>query len=378
MTIPFVDLKAQYHSIRDEIDSAIQEVIENTAFIKGHYVDKFEADYSSFMEGSEVVGCANGTDAIELALKALDIGPGMEVIVPANTWISTGEAVTTNGAQVVFVDSDPDYYTINPALIEEKITDRTKAIIPVHLYGQPAEMDTILAIAKKYNLFVIEDCAQAHGARYKGRLIGTLGDIATFSFFPGKNLGAYGDAGGVVTRNSTLAERIRMLANHGRLGKFDHALEGRNSRLDGIQAAILSAKLPHLPAWTTARQKNAALYCEYLKDGAAELPKNRPDSEHAYHLFVIRVGNREDLQEKLKEEGIASGIHYPIPLPLLKAYSRMGHIASDFPVCSSQMGEILSLPLYPELSETQIKRVCEIVNKYALKPRSGVQERVAV
>jgi dTDP-4-amino-4,6-dideoxygalactose transaminase len=300
------------------------------------------------------IGCANGTDAIEIALRALGVGPGDEVIVPANTWISTAEAVTTAGAKVVFVDNDPDLYTIDCKKIEEKITPRTKAIIPVHLYGLPAEMDTIMALARAHNLKVIEDCAQCHGATYKGQVTGTFGDIATFSFFPGKNLGAYGDAGGIVTNNDELAKLCRMIGDHGRLGKYDHGLEGRNSRLDGLQAAILKAKLPYLRQWTEARRQNAAVYDRLLKDFDIQRPVCPEYSQHVYHLYVVQVPQRELVQERLQAKGIATGIHYPIALPLLSAYKYLNATPKDFPVAAAGMGRILSLPMYAEMTEEKI------------------------
>jgi len=359
MKIPFVDLKAQYDSIRADIDTAIANVINETAFIKSPYIAEFEKAFAAFIGIRNCIGCANGTDAIEIALRALEIGPGDEVIVPANTWISTAEAVTTAGAKVVFVDNHPELYTIDVSKIEEKISSRTKAIIQVHLYGLPAEMDTVMSLARSYNLKVIEDCAQCHGAKYKGQTTGTFGDIATFSFFPGKNLGAYGDAGGIVTNNDDLAKFCRMIGDHGRLGKYDHGLEGRNSRLDGLQAAILSAKLPYLSEWTSARQQHAATYDNLLSSLDIQRPFCPDKLTHVYHLYVVQVPDREKLQERLAEKGIATGIHYPIALPLLSAYKYLNHQASDFPVAARGMSRILSLPMYAELSTEKIEYVVE-------------------
>ncbi len=359
MKIPFVDLKAQYESIKADIDLAIAKVIDETAFIKSPYIAAFEKSFAEYLGIKNCIGCANGTDAIEIALRALGVGPGDEVIVPANTWISTAEAVTTAGAKVVFVDNHPDLYTIDVSKIEAKITHRTKAIIPVHLYGLPAEMDTIMSLATKYNLKVIEDCAQSHGATYKGKTTGTFGDIATFSFFPGKNLGAYGDAGGIVTNNDELSKMCRMIGDHGRLGKYDHGLEGRNSRLDGLQAAILSAKLPHLKAWTISRQNNAVIYDHYLSKLDIQRPWRPEYSQHVYHLYVVQVPNREKIQELLLEKGIGTGIHYPIALPLLSAYQYLNHTAADFPVAAAGMSRILSLPMYAEMTEEKIKYVVD-------------------
>lgn len=363
MNIPFVDLKSQYESIRAEIDGAIQSVIDETAFIKSHFIGEFEAGFASFLGIKHCVGCANGTDAIEIALRALGVGPGDEVIVPANTWISTAEAVTTAGAKVVFVDNDPLLYTIDVSKIEEKITSNTKAIIPVHLYGLPADMDTIMALAKRYNLKVIEDCAQSHGATYRGKMAGTFGDVATFSFFPGKNLGAYGDAGGIVTSHDNLAQRCRMIGDHGRLGKYDHGLEGRNSRLDGLQASILSAKLPHLRGWTEARQRNATLYSKALSHLDVQLPVIPENRTHVSHLYVIQVPHREKVQEKLLQKGIATGIHYPIALPLLSAYRYLGHSPDEFPAAARGMSRILSLPMYAELTAEQIQYVADALTE---------------
>jgi len=357
MKIQFVDLKAQYDSIKDEIDRAIATVIDETAFIKSSYIGDFERAFAAFLGVKNCVGCANGTDAIEIALRALGIGSGDEVLVPANTWISTAEAVTTAGAKVTFVDNHPELYTIDVSKIEEKITPNTRAIIPVHLYGLPAEMDTIMALARKYNLRVIEDCAQCHGATYKGKTTGTFGDIATFSFFPGKNLGAYGDAGGIVTNDDELAKFCRMIGDHGRLGKYDHGLEGRNSRLDGLQASILSAKLPHLKDWTAARRKNAEIYDHYLSKLDIQRPIAPADSTHVYHLYVIQVPQRERIQEHLQSKGVATGIHYPIALPLLSAYKYLGHTAQDFQVAAAGMTRILSLPMYAEMNEEKIAYV---------------------
>lgn len=363
LTVPFVDLKAQYHSIKSEIDRAIAQVIENTAFIKSPYIAEFERSFASYLGIKHCIGCANGTDAIEIALRALGIGPGDEVIVPANTWISTAEAVTTAGATVVFVDNHPEYYSIDPTKIEEKITPRTKAIIPVHLYGHPADMAPIMELARHYKLRVIEDCAQCHGSTYQGKTTGTFGDIATFSFFPGKNLGAYGDAGGIVTNDDELARVCRMVGDHGRLGKYDHGLEGRNSRLDGLQAAILSAKLPHLPAWTAARKKNAARYDSLLSHLDIPRPIVRPDSSHVFHLYVVQVPERERVQEQLLAAGVATGIHYPIALPFLSAYKHLGHTPADFPVAHRGMSRILSLPMYAELTEEQLAHVARCLTE---------------
>lgn len=355
--VPFVDLVAQYESIRTEVDAAIAGVISESAYIGGRFVKAFEEDFAGFLGAQYCVGCANGTDSLEILLKALGIGAGDEVIVPANSWISTSEAVTTAGGTPVFVDCDPHYYTIDTEKIEEKISPRTKAIIPVHLYGLPAEMDKIMAIAARHGLKVVEDCAQAHGATYRGRAVGTIGDAGSFSFYPGKNLGAYGDAGCMVTNDPELATRIRMIANHGRLGKFDHMLEGRNSRLDGLQAAILSAKLPHLRRWTELRRSHAAAYDHLLAESGIQLSQALEYSCHVYHLYVVQLSQRDHVRDELAANGIETGIHYPIPLPFLKAYARMGHSRDDFPVVSAASERILSLPMFAELTEQQLEKV---------------------
>ncbi|PJB35242.1 MAG: erythromycin biosynthesis sensory transduction protein eryC1, partial [Deltaproteobacteria bacterium CG_4_9_14_3_um_filter_51_14] len=319
--IPFVDLKAQYDGIKEEIDKAISDVISKTAFVGGPFLESFEKSFASFCGVKNCVGVGNGTDALYIALRALGIGPGDEVITVANSFIATSEAITMTGARVVFVDINPRTYNIDVTKIEEKVTPRTKAIIPVHLYGQPADVDPIIAIAKKHGLKIVEDAAQGHGGLYKGRRIGSIGDLACFSFYPGKNLGAYGDGGAVVTNDDALADKVRMIANHGRMEKYNHKLEGVNSRLDGLQAAILDVKLRHLPAWTDGRRRNAALYNDYLAGSGVVTPVEIPDVTAVYHLYVVRVPDRrrEALQEHLKQSGIATGIHYPIALPNLMA-----------------------------------------------------------
>lgn len=358
MHIPFVDLKSQYLSLRQEFDEAILKVVSETAFISGKYAKAFEESFAEYLGAKHCIACANGTDALEIGLKAIGVGVGDEVIVPANTWISTAEAVTGISATVVFVDIAPDSYNMNAALIEEKITARTKAIIPVHLYGLPAEMDEIMAVARKHNLKVLEDCAQAHGSTYKGQKIGTFGDIATFSFYPSKNLGAFGDAGGIVTNNTEVAEKARLIANHGQISKNRHVLEGRNSRLDGIQAAVLSVKLPHLESWLEARRRHAALYDKLLADSGLIIPVAPEYSRHTYHLYVVQVPDREVVQTKLTEAGIETGIHYPITLPFMEAYGYLNHQPADFPVAHAQMNKILSLPMYAELTGEMIEKVC--------------------
>ncbi len=363
MNIPFVDLQAQYQSIKGEIDNAIKSVIDNAAFIKGEYVQKFEENYGKAYGVKHVISCANGTDALYITLKALGIGIGDEVITTAHSWISTSETITQAGAKVVFVDIDKDYYTIDTNLIEDKITNRTKAIIPVHIYGQSVNMTEIMKIANKYKLKVIEDCAQAHFAKWGNRYVGTIGDAGTFSFFPGKNLGAYGDAGCIITNNDAVAEKMRMFANHGALIKHQHQIEGINSRLDGLQAAILSVKLKYISKWTSLRIDHAANYSKLLRSNLEVItPKKHPDSVHVFHLYVIQVNNRYKIQEKLKAHGVSTGIHYPVPLPLMKAYEYLKYLPKDFPNIYSANKNILSLPIFPELKYDQILYICNAIN----------------
>lgn len=377
MNIPFVDLRSQYDSIKEEIDEAISQVISKTAFVGGPFLDSFEQSFAKFCNAKHCIGVGNGTDALFLALKALRIGDGDEVIVPANSFIATSEAVTMTGAKVAFVDIDPKTYNMDPNKLEDylkerlaphasRLTSRVKAVIPVHLYGQPADMDPILEIAKRYDLNVVEDAAQAHGAVYKGRPIGSIGDVACFSFYPGKNLGAYGDGGAIVTNNDEFALRARMFANHGRIDKYDHQVEGVNSRLDGLQAAVLGVKLRHLPEWTEKRRKNATLYNRYLKDTDLITPTEMEGAKAVYHLYVVRTRKewRSEIQEYLGSKGISAGIHYPIALPNLKAYAYLNHNGKDFPEATRASQEILSLPMFPELTETQIGYIVEKVREF--------------
>ncbi len=365
MKVPFVDLYTQYLNLKDEIDTAIQSVIKDTAFIGGKYVEEFERNYAREYGFKYFLGVGNGTDALFIAMKALGIGPGDEVITVCNTWISTAETISLTAATPVFVDIDPDYFTINPDLIEEKITERTKAIIPVHLYGHPADMDRIMAIARKYNLFVIEDCAQAHFATFNDKYVGTFGDVATFSFYPGKNLGAYGDAGGIGTDDEQLYLKMKMFARHGALKKHHHLIEGINSRLDGLQAAILNVKLKYIRQWNEMRYKNALIYNKLLVDVKEIVtPKIRPEATHIFHVYEVRAQQRDELMEYLKKNDIGVAIHYPKILPLQPAYARLGHKPEDFPVGYEYQSEILSLPMYPELTEEQISYVVEKIKEF--------------
>jgi dTDP-4-amino-4,6-dideoxygalactose transaminase len=363
--VPFADLHAQYLSIKSDIDRAIAEVIRTSAFIRGPFVDSFEAAYAKLMQASHCVSCANGTDSLYIAMHALGVKPGDEVIAPAHSWISTTETITQTGAKVVFCDTDRDTFTIDPAQIESKLTPRTVGIIPVHLYGQPADMDPIMAIARQRGLWVLEDCAQSHLARYKGRLVGSFGQAASYSFYPGKNLGAMGDAGALTTGDSALADRMAMFARHGGLKKGDHQIEGINSRLDGLQAAILSAKLPHLQDWTSRRQIVAATYTERLAGiPGLTLPTIAPGREHVYHLYVIRHERRDALAAHLASRGIQTVINYPVALPFLPAYSRYGHTPTDFPNAYHNQSRILSLPIFAEMTHEQIEGVCSAVRSF--------------
>ena len=363
MKIPFVDLHAQYLSIKDEIDDAIAEVIAESAYIRGRQVDAFEQAWAKTLGVQRCVSCANGTDAIYMALRALGLRHGDEVITSAHSWISTSETITQAGGRVVFCDTDEDTFTIDPLDIERKITPATVGIIPVHLYGQPADMEVIMAIAKKHNLWVIEDCAQAHLARYHGELVGTFGNVATFSFYPGKNLGAYGDAGCVVTNDDRLADWMATFARHG--GKGDHVMEGINSRMDGLQAAILNAKLPYLPAWTAARRNVAARYDDLLGDvGDVITPKAVRGRDHVYHLYVVRTENRDALRKHLSEAGISTVLNYPKALPFYPAYSYLGHVPRDFPVACFNQSRILSLPIYPEMGAEMIDYVVKCIDGF--------------
>ncbi|MBD3308057.1 aminotransferase class I/II-fold pyridoxal phosphate-dependent enzyme [candidate division KSB3 bacterium] len=358
MNVPFVDLHAQYQAIKKEIDTAMQQVIHDTAFVGGPYLKAFEDHFASYLDIQHCIGVANGTDALFVALKCLGIKPGDEVITAANSFIATSEAITATGARVVFVDCEPDTYLIDVTKIEAKITPQTKAIIPVHLYGQPADMDGIRAIADRHHLAVVEDAAQAHGATYKGQTVGTLGTCACFSFYPGKNLGAYGDGGAIVTNDADLARTMRMYANHGRVEKYNHEFEGVNSRLDGLQAAILDVKLRHLDAWNDRRRAIAARYDQLLA-GTVTTPKVCSEVQHVYHLYVVRMQNRDQVRTALAERGIATGIHYPIPLPFLTAYQYLQHTPDDFPVATAVKDELVSLPIHGNMPDAQVDYVVE-------------------
>jgi dTDP-4-amino-4,6-dideoxygalactose transaminase len=366
--IPFVDLRSQYLSIKEEIDEAIASVLDQTAFIGGAQVKAFEEAFAAYCGVDHCVGVANGTDALFIALRTLGIGPGDEVITAANSFVATSEAIKMAGAQVVFVDVDPATYNIDVTQVEAKVTARTKAIIPVHLYGQPADMDPLRTIAASYGLKIVGDAAQAHGALYKGQPIALLADITCYSFYPGKNLGAYGDAGALVMNNAEWAASARMFANHGRSDKYNHAFEGVNSRLDGLQAAILNVKLRHIETWTEQRRRAAESYRRALAGRKVTVPQELDDVRAVYHLFVVRVPaeRRDALQALLKTAGVDTGVHYPIALPLLAAYTHLEHTAADFPVAAKASQEIVSLPIFPELTDEQVAYVASRLEEFGL------------
>ncbi len=365
MKVPFLDLKAQYLTIKDEIDHAIAKVIESTAFARGPFVEQFEQEFAEFCQCNYSIGVSSGTSALWLAMQALGIGPGDEVITVPNTFIATVEAITFCGATPVFVDIDEKTYTIDPNLIEAAITPKTKAIVPVHLFGQMADMDSIMEIARTHNLLVIEDAAQAHGAEYKGRKAGSIGDVGCFSFYPGKNLGAYGEAGAVVTNNSELASRIRMFSDHGQSAKYMHSFPGWNARMDGIQGAVLSVKLKHLPAWNEARRSHAQEYNRQLSDlENLILPFEADYGKHVYHVYAIRTSKRDKLLQSLKEHDIYCGIHYPIPVHLTDAYRNSHHKNGSLEISEKCAGEFLSLPMYAEMNSNHIDRIYDELRKF--------------
>jgi dTDP-4-amino-4,6-dideoxygalactose transaminase len=355
--IPLVGLFDQYQTIKSEIDTAIENVINSSAFVGGDEVRRFETEFAAYCEARACVGVGNGTDALYLTLRALGIGPGDEVITVAHTFIATSEAISMTGATPVFIDITDDTMLMDPSLIEAAITPRTKAIVPVHLYGQSCDMDAIMEIARKHELKVVEDAAQAHGGRWRGQRVGSIGDAATFSFYPGKNLGAFGDAGAVVSQDEGFIERVRMLANHGRLEKYTHKMEGVNSRLDGMQAAILRVKLRHLDEWNARRRAHADFYLESLSSSEFRPQAVHPNAEPVWHLFVVRLADRETLQKKLKDEGIATGIHYPVPLHIQPAYQERQIPLGSLPVTERVANSVVSLPMYPELSQAQLESI---------------------
>jgi len=364
MKVPFLDLKTQYQAIKPEIQAALNDVLENTAFAGGPFVAKFEKEFAAFNGSKHAVGVGSGTDALWLALLALGVGKGDEVITVPDTFIATAEAITYCGAEPVFVDVEAGTCNMNPALLEKAITKKTKAIIPVHLFGQPADMDPILAIAKKHNLAVIEDACQAHGSQYKGKMAGTMGAAGCFSFYPGKNLGAYGEAGAVITDNDEIAEKLRIFRDHGQPKKYYHDRIGWNGRMDGFQGAVLSVKLKYLNQWNDARRAHAKQYKDSLKGiSGLTLPTEADYARHVYHLFAIRVAKRDALIDALAARDISCGIHYPVPLHLQQAYGYMNLKAGAFPVAEKCAAEFVSLPMYPELTEEQIAYTADEIKK---------------
>lgn len=363
--IPFVDLKAQYLGIKDEVNAAIQNILDTCQFTLGSEVTAFEQEFSSYCNAEYGVGVNTGTSALHLALLAAGIGPGDEVITVPFTFVATVAAIYYTGAKAVFVDIDPQTFTMDVDAIESAITEKTKAIIPVHLYGQPADMDPILEVANRHNLVVIEDAAQAHGAEYKGKRVGSLGDMGCFSFYPGKNLGAYGEGGMVVTNNADYTRSIRMLRDWGAEQKYHHVLKGYNFRMEGIQGAVLRVKLRHLEVWTEARREAAAHYNSNFTNTDVVTPQAMAYARHVYHIYAIRTRHRSQWQQALQANGIQTGIHYPIPVHLLPAYEDLGYRKGDFPHSEQAADEVLSLPMYPELRQAQCKEVSEAVIKLA-------------
>ena len=360
MKVPFLNLKAQYQSIKEEISVGLQKVLDNTAFAGGPFVSQFEKEFAMFCQADSVTGLGSGTSALWAAIQGLGIGKGDEVITTPNTFIATAEAISFAGAKPVFVDIDEQTYNMNPQLLETAITAQTKAIIPVHLYGQTADMDPIMKIAKGKGLFVIEDACQAHGAQYKGNSAGSIGDAGCFSFYPGKNLGAYGEAGAVVTNSNQLTENMRMFRDHGQEKKYYHSMIGWNARMDGFQGAVLSVKLKYLNQWNESRRKNAQLYNELLADvDGIIVPQEADYAKHIYHLYVIRTQNRDAFIAALAEDEVFCGIHYPVPLHLQDAYSSLGYKKGDFPIAEKCCRQLVSLPMFPELTSEQIAYVVE-------------------
>jgi len=360
--IQMVDLKRQYTTLKSDIDSAIARVLDSTQFILGRETVNLEQEIATYHNLPHALGVGSGTDALLLALDALGIGEGDEVITTSFTFIATAEVIATLGAMPVFVDIDPETYNINPGRIEEKITDRTKAIIPVHLFGHPADMDRIVSLAKKYDLKIVEDCAQAFGAEYEGKKVGTFGDCGCFSFFPSKNLAAYGDAGMIITGNDTVAEKIRMLRNHGTSVKYHHTMIGYNSRLDDIQAAIVGVKFRHIDRFNALRRQNAALYKKHIQRTDIQLPATREGSTHVYHQFTLRSKHRDTIRQSLTDAGIASAIYYPVPLHRQAVFADLPGNRDALPVSEQCAMEVLSLPMFPELTEGEIHRICHVIN----------------
>lgn len=365
--IPLVDLKVQYQNIKSEVNSAIKGVLESTHYILGEEVKRFEKKFARFTDSKYAVGVSSGLSALELGMRALGIGPDDEVITPVNSFIASSSAISFTGAKPVLVDCEETSFNIDPKKIEEKITTKTKAIMPVHLYGRPAEIDQILKIAKKYKLYILEDACQAHGAKYKGRKVGSIGTFGAFSFYPGKNLGAYGDGGIITTNDERLTQIVKSMRNYGQAKKYHHEFLAWNSRLDTIQAAVLLVKLKYLNTWNKTRLKNAYTYNKLLKGLPVITPEIPKDSTHVFHLYIIRTTKRDQLADYLNKNGISTGLHYPIPIHLQKAYEILGYSKGDFPVAEKMASEILSLPIFPELKEAEIEYIAKHIKKYFKK-----------
>jgi dTDP-4-amino-4,6-dideoxygalactose transaminase len=365
VNIPFVDLKTQYQSLKGEMHAALEAVMSSSQFVMGKGVEQFERSFADAHGAKHCIGVGSGTDAIHIILWGLGIGPGDEVITVSHTFIATAEGISLTGATPVFVDVDPKTYTMNPALLEKAITPRTKAIIPVHLYGQPADMDAIMAVARQHGVPVVEDACQAHLAACNGKPVGQFGVATAFSFYPGKNLGAYGEAGGVTTDDDALAQKLRILRDHGQERKYHHRYVGHNYRLDAMQAAVLSVKMPHLKAWTEARRKNAHTYTALLKGvGDIVTPYEDPRSTHVYHLYVVQTQHRDRLQAHLTAQGVGTGLHYPVPLHMQPAYAYLGYKSGDFAVTEQVASRGLSLPMFAELTGEQIEYVAGAIRGF--------------
>ena len=368
--IPFVDLRAQYVSLQEEMNAAVLSVMETAHFVGGPVLEKFETDFAEFVNAKFCIGVGNGTDAITLAAKAAGIGPGDEVLVPANSFFATAEAISNAGATPIFVDIDPATFHMNPRLAAEAVTNRTKAIVPVHLYGRAMDMRPVETLALKHNLVIIEDCAQAHGAAIHGSMVGSSGRLTCYSFYPGKNLGAYGDGGAVTTDDPEYMRALRILRDHGSPKKYAHSVIGCNSRLDALQAAVLSVKLPHLHCWNADRRKHAIRLAAALKDSPIIPPAIPEGNRHVFHLFVVRCSKRDELKQFLQERGIQTGVHYPVPLHLTDAYQALGAPGrGSMPVTETLAGEILSLPMYPELSDEQIAHLIASISEFIVAER---------
>jgi dTDP-4-amino-4,6-dideoxygalactose transaminase len=363
LPVPLVDLKAQYEIIKAEVDVAIARVLQNTSFVMGREVATFEKAFAEYLGAQFCVGVNSGTAALQLALMACDVGPGDEVIVPSFTFFATAEAVSVLGATPIFVDIDPVSYTVTAEAVESAITSRTRAMIPVHLYGQAVDLDPIIALGKKHNLRVIEDAAQAHGAEYKGKRVGPLSDAGCFSFYPSKNLGAYGEAGAIVTNDEDCARRLRLLRDHGSTSKYVHEIVGYNFRMEEIQAVVLNVKLPHLDDWNNQRRARAATYNDLLRDCGLMLPREMDYARHVYHVYAVQSADRDELQKRLAKAGIQTGVHYPIPNHLQPAYADLGYKPGRLPVTEQLSERLLSLPIYPELSEEQQHHVADVCGR---------------